>query len=105
MSRRFLRKVNSFLDKMNPTEAQMASYIDLMCEKLWPEPPSAAAASPRSEEEKSESRERAHSLISARCESSQLPQPWKYPLTTIDFYFVPRFQLHHTEEDGYGNCF
>ncbi|XP_056898288.1 uncharacterized protein si:rp71-46j2.7 isoform X2 [Takifugu flavidus] len=60
------KKVNSFLDKMNPTEAQMASYIDLMCGKLWPEPPSAAAAAPRTEEEKSESRERAHGLISAR---------------------------------------
>lgn len=80
----------------------MASYIDLMCEKLWPEPPSAAAAAPRTEEEKSESRERAHSLISARCETSS---SWKYPLTTIDFYFVPRFQLHHPEEDGYGNSF
>lgn len=61
---------------MNPTEAQMASYIDLMCEKLWPEPPSAAAAAapPRTEEEKTESRERAHSLISARCEPRELLQ-------------------------------
>lgn len=101
--------MNSFLDRMNPTEAQMASYIDLMCEKLWPEPPSAAvaaaaAAPPRTEEEKTESRERAHSLISARCETRELLQR-----VEISFYllicFVPRFKLHHPEEDGYGVCF
>lgn len=61
------RKVNSFLDKMNPTEEQMASYIDTMREKQWPEVPRAAPSAPRTEEEKSESRERAHNLISAKC--------------------------------------
>lgn len=75
VSRSFSRKVNSFLDRMNPTEAQMASYVDVMCEKLWPEPPSSAPPPPRSEEEKTETRERAHSLISARCESRELLHP------------------------------
>lgn len=89
MSRRFLRKVNSFLDKINPTEAQMASYIDLMCEKLWPEPPSVAAAAPRTEEEKSESRERAHSLISARCETRELPQQLEISSYYYWFLFCP----------------
>ncbi|XP_075902629.1 uncharacterized protein LOC142901815 [Nelusetta ayraudi] len=60
------KKVNSFLDKMNPTEEQMASYIDTMREKQWPEVPRAAPSAPRTEEEKSESRERAHNLISAK---------------------------------------
>ncbi|XP_067103922.1 uncharacterized protein si:rp71-46j2.7 [Osmerus mordax] len=62
------KKVNSFLKKMNPTEAHMASYIDNLCEKwsqtsLAPPKPSRA---PRSSEDKNETRDRAHHLISAR---------------------------------------
>lgn len=59
------KKINSFLNKMNPTEAQMASYIDSLRAKLWPQsppPPNAA----RTDEDKSETRERAHSLINAK---------------------------------------
>lgn len=101
----FSRKVNAFLDRMNPTEVQMASYLDLMREKLWPEPPSsAAAAAPHNDEEKTETRERAHSLISARCEARELLVSGFF----IDhpfMWFVPRFQLHHPEEDRYGICF
>ncbi|XP_071395531.1 uncharacterized protein [Centroberyx affinis] len=59
------KKVNSFLNKMNPTEAQMAVYIDTLREKQWPDCPPAAPA-PRTAEEKSETRERAHHLIGAR---------------------------------------
>lgn len=61
------RKVNSFLNKMNPTEVQMAAYIDTMRDKQWPEFQPAAPPPPRTDEEKNETRERAHSLISARC--------------------------------------
>ncbi|XP_059202583.1 uncharacterized protein si:rp71-46j2.7 [Centropristis striata] len=61
------KKVNSFLNKMNPTEMQMASYIDTMREKLWPDfQPAPPAPPPRTDEEKNETRERAHNLINAR---------------------------------------
>ncbi|XP_055080836.1 uncharacterized protein si:rp71-46j2.7 isoform X2 [Periophthalmus magnuspinnatus] len=59
------KKINSFLNKMNPTEAQMAVYIDTLRAKLWPSSPAAPSA-PRTEEEKNETRERAHSLINAK---------------------------------------
>lgn len=61
----FSRKLNSFLNKLNPTEEQMAAYIDALCSKLWPEIQQVAA--PRTDEEKDETRERAHNLINARC--------------------------------------
>uniref|UniRef100_A0A3B4ZI80 Uncharacterized LOC103373861 n=1 Tax=Stegastes partitus TaxID=144197 RepID=A0A3B4ZI80_9TELE len=63
-----LKKVNSFLNKMNPSEVQMAAYIDTLRNKQWPDisapprPPHPA----RSEEEKEETRDRAHNLINAR---------------------------------------
>ncbi|XP_055015453.1 uncharacterized protein si:rp71-46j2.7 isoform X2 [Boleophthalmus pectinirostris] len=59
------KKINSFLSKMNPTEAQMAAYIDTLRAKLWPSSPAAPSA-PRTEEEKNQTRERAHSLINAK---------------------------------------
>ncbi|XP_038159922.1 uncharacterized protein si:rp71-46j2.7 [Cyprinodon tularosa] len=58
------KKLNSFLNKLNPTEEQMAAYIDALCSKLWPEIQQVAA--PRTDEEKDETRERAHNLINAR---------------------------------------
>ncbi|KAM3613113.1 uncharacterized protein V6R79_020569 [Siganus canaliculatus] len=64
------KKVNSFLSTMDPTEAQVASLIDTLRDKQWPEGQPAAASPPRSDEEKSETRERAHSLINARYCSS-----------------------------------
>lgn len=60
------KSVNSFLMKMNPSEAQMASYIDNLREKQWPVSPPVALRPPRSAEEKEEARDRAHHLISAR---------------------------------------
>lgn len=45
----------------------MASYIDRLREKQWPDSPPAASPHPRSDEEKSETRDRAHDLINARC--------------------------------------
>lgn len=59
------KKINSFLNKMNPTEAQMAEYIDSLRAKLWPASPAAPGAA-RTDEERSETRERAHSLINAK---------------------------------------
>lgn len=52
---------------MNPTELQMATYIDTMCDKLWPECPPGAPPPPRTEEDKMETRERAHHLINSKC--------------------------------------
>ncbi|XP_039976040.1 uncharacterized protein si:rp71-46j2.7 isoform X2 [Xiphias gladius] len=60
------KKVNSFLNKMNPTEVQMAEYIDALRDKQWPEFQPAAPPPPRTDEEKNETRERAHNLINAR---------------------------------------
>ncbi|XP_040904697.1 uncharacterized protein si:rp71-46j2.7 [Toxotes jaculatrix] len=60
------KKVNSFLNKMNPTELQMAAYIDTLRDKQWSELQPAAPHRPRTDEEKNETRERAHNLISAR---------------------------------------
>ncbi|XP_061542580.1 uncharacterized protein si:rp71-46j2.7 [Phycodurus eques] len=62
------KKVNSFLNKMNPSETQMAAYIQTLCDKAWPQTPAATSPQPppRTEDEKSETRERAHNLISAR---------------------------------------
>ncbi|GAA6222985.1 uncharacterized protein LOC108872589 isoform X1 [Lates japonicus] len=59
------KKVNTFLDKMNPTEMQMAAYIDTLRDKQWPES-QPASCPPRTEEEKNETRERAHNLVNAR---------------------------------------
>ncbi|XP_058506524.1 uncharacterized protein si:rp71-46j2.7 [Solea solea] len=68
------KKVNAFLNKMNPTEVQMAGYIDTARDKQWPEfqpgaplPPPLPPAPPRTEEDKTKTRERAHELINARC--------------------------------------
>ncbi|MEQ2249250.1 hypothetical protein ILYODFUR_027486 [Ilyodon furcidens] len=63
------KKLNSFLNKLNPTEDQMAAYIDTLRSKLWPEVQRVTAPPPpppRTDEEKKETRERAHDLISAR---------------------------------------
>ncbi|XP_028316182.1 uncharacterized protein LOC114471539 [Gouania willdenowi] len=60
------KKVNSFLNKMNPTEALMATYIDTLCKKLLLESPPSTLLPPRTEEEKDETRERAHNLINAK---------------------------------------
>ncbi|XP_070818355.1 uncharacterized protein [Chaetodon trifascialis] len=60
------KKVNSFLNKMNPTEVQMASYIDTLRDKQWPDFQPTAPPPPRTDEEKNETRERAHNLINAR---------------------------------------
>ncbi|XP_019937841.1 uncharacterized protein [Paralichthys olivaceus] len=61
------KKVNSFLDKMNPTEEQMAAYIDALRDKQWPDSqPTAPPPPPRTEEEKTKSREQAHDLINAK---------------------------------------
>ncbi|KAL6117415.1 uncharacterized protein ACO6RY_15209 [Pungitius sinensis] len=63
------KKVNSFLNKMNPTEVQMAALIDAMREKQWPDIKPAAPPAPlppRTDEQKNETRERAHNLINAK---------------------------------------
>ncbi|XP_021439564.2 uncharacterized protein LOC110504973 isoform X1 [Oncorhynchus mykiss] len=62
------KKVNSFLNNMNPTEAQIASYIDNLREKQWPGglPEVTCPIPHRSSEEKHETKGRAHHLINAR---------------------------------------
>ncbi|XP_020308474.1 uncharacterized protein LOC109864866 isoform X2 [Oncorhynchus kisutch] len=62
------KKVKSFLNKMNPTDAQMASYIDNLCDKQWPEgSPEVTSPKPhRSSQEKNETKDRAQHLINAR---------------------------------------
>ncbi|XP_035620219.1 uncharacterized protein si:rp71-46j2.7 isoform X2 [Oncorhynchus keta] len=62
------KKVKSFLNKMNPTDAQMASYIDNLCDKQWPEgSPEVTRPKPhRNSQEKNETKDRAQHLINAR---------------------------------------
>ncbi|XP_062381006.1 uncharacterized protein si:rp71-46j2.7 isoform X3 [Sardina pilchardus] len=62
------KKVNSFLDRMNPTEAQVASYIDTAREKQWPEGTQSSKDSrpQRTQEEKNGTRERAQQLINTK---------------------------------------
>ncbi|KAF7651558.1 hypothetical protein LDENG_00109130 [Lucifuga dentata] len=60
------KKVNFFLNKINPTEEQMASYIDTFRHKQWPDCSPGTPPPPRTDEEKNETRDRAHDLINAR---------------------------------------
>ena len=52
---------------MNPTELQMASYIDNLRNKQWPAGAVTHPTTPRTAEEKQETKERAHQLINAKC--------------------------------------
>ncbi|XP_027865459.1 uncharacterized protein LOC114139623 [Xiphophorus couchianus] len=63
------KKINSFLNKLNPTEEQMVAYIDALRSNLWPETQQVTAPHPRTDEERKETRERAHNLINARYSS------------------------------------
>ncbi|KAJ8351222.1 hypothetical protein SKAU_G00226980 [Synaphobranchus kaupii] len=64
------RKVNSFLNKMNPTEPQIASYIDRLREKQWPAGVPVISGPGRTDEQKSETKERAHQLINTKCSNA-----------------------------------
>ncbi|KAL7885889.1 hypothetical protein AOLI_G00061840 [Acnodon oligacanthus] len=59
------KKVNTFLKKLNPSEAQVANYIDQLCELIWPEMP-VSQDPPRSSEDKNETKEKAMHLISSK---------------------------------------
>ncbi|KTG35913.1 hypothetical protein cypCar_00008243, partial [Cyprinus carpio] len=59
------KKINNFLKKMNPTEAQIASYIDNFREKIWPEG-NAPIQPPPESEEKHKTKEKALQLISSK---------------------------------------
>ncbi|XP_013860766.1 uncharacterized protein si:rp71-46j2.7 isoform X2 [Austrofundulus limnaeus] len=67
------KKINTFLNKLNPTEEQMTVYIDTLRDKLWPKLekklPLKPPPLPRSDDEKKETKDRAHDLINARYSS------------------------------------
>ncbi|CAL8263071.1 unnamed protein product [Lota lota] len=63
------KKVNTFLSKMNPTELQMASYIDNLRNKQWSAGTATHPTTQRTAEEKQETKERAHQLINAKFSS------------------------------------
>ncbi|XP_055368462.1 uncharacterized protein si:rp71-46j2.7 isoform X2 [Betta splendens] len=58
-------KVNSFLNKLNPTEQQVAAYIDRLQGGAGPESPPAPA--PRTDGDKDETRARAQGLLGTKC--------------------------------------
>ncbi|XP_016087641.1 uncharacterized protein [Sinocyclocheilus grahami] len=63
------KKINNFLKKMHPTEAQIASYIDNFREKMWPEG-NAPIQPPHDSEEKHETKEKALQLINSKYSNS-----------------------------------
>lgn len=58
--------MNSFLNKMNPTEAQIASYIDNFRDRIWPDE-NVPVRPPRDSEEMLETKERALQLLNSKC--------------------------------------
>ncbi|XP_052429529.1 uncharacterized protein LOC127970876 isoform X1 [Carassius gibelio] len=63
------KKINNFLKKMHPTEAQIASYIDSFREKIWPGV-NAPFQPPCDSEEKQKTREKALQLINSKYSNS-----------------------------------
>lgn len=61
-----LRKVNGFLKNMNPSEAQIATYIDTFCKNIWP-----ASAEPQplpqSNDNKKETKQKAMQIMTSKC--------------------------------------
>lgn len=64
------KKINSFLKRMHPTEAQIASYIDSFRETMWPEGNVPSPQPPRESEEKNETKEKALQLINSKYSNS-----------------------------------
>ncbi|XP_056328518.1 uncharacterized protein si:rp71-46j2.7 isoform X2 [Danio aesculapii] len=64
------KKINSFLKRMHPTEAQIASYIDSFRETMWPEGNLPPTQPPRESEEKNETKEKALQLINSKYSNS-----------------------------------
>lgn len=63
------KKVNRFLNMMNPTEAQIASYIDNFRDKIWPDE-NVPVQPPRDSEEMLETKERALQLLNSKYSNS-----------------------------------
>ncbi|XP_028816164.1 uncharacterized protein LOC114768178 isoform X2 [Denticeps clupeoides] len=59
-------KVTRFLDALNPTEDQMAGYIDSICESQWPNGLPCEPAPPRTPEEKQLTRRQAFDFITKK---------------------------------------
>ncbi|XP_017330669.1 uncharacterized protein si:rp71-46j2.7 isoform X1 [Ictalurus punctatus] len=60
------KKVNGFLKNMNPSEAQIATYIDTFCKNIWP-----ASAEPQplpqSSDNKKETKQKAMQIMTSKC--------------------------------------
>ncbi|XP_016423428.1 uncharacterized protein LOC107752085 isoform X2 [Sinocyclocheilus rhinocerous] len=63
------KKINNFLKRMHPTEAQIASYIDNFRENVWPEG-NVPIQPPRDSEEKHATKEKALQLINSKYSNS-----------------------------------
>ncbi|KAI4885353.1 hypothetical protein NFI96_014327 [Prochilodus magdalenae] len=59
------KKMNAFLKKLNPSEAQIADYVDQLRELIWPEGP-VSQDPPRSSEDKNKTMEKAMHLLSSK---------------------------------------
>ncbi|KAG7329174.1 hypothetical protein KOW79_007348 [Hemibagrus wyckioides] len=58
------KKLNAFLNKMNPSEAQIASYIDSLCENIWPDP--AVPQPPPQSSDKNEIKQKAMQIMTSK---------------------------------------
>ncbi|KAK3535740.1 hypothetical protein QTP70_020988 [Hemibagrus guttatus] len=58
------KKLNAFLNMMNPSEAQIASYIDRLCENIWPDP--AVPQPPPQSSDKNEIKQKAMQLMTSK---------------------------------------
>ncbi|XP_056089642.1 uncharacterized protein si:rp71-46j2.7 isoform X2 [Rhinichthys klamathensis goyatoka] len=63
------KKINNFLKRMHPTKDQIASYIDIFREKIWPDG-NVPQQPPRDSEEKKETKEKALQLINSKYSNS-----------------------------------
>ncbi|KAF4091307.1 hypothetical protein AMELA_G00035500 [Ameiurus melas] len=59
------KKVNTFLKNMNPSEAQIATYIDTFCKNIWPDRAEPQTL-PHSSDNKNETKQKAMQIMTSK---------------------------------------